>query len=65
MQHTTRLRIALFLNILALTLLVLAVVGMFRSPRPGWSRDLIIPALVLILSSRALRRTTRNRAGTP
>lgn len=52
-------RAGLALAILAALLLVAAIVGMVREGRVYWDRGLLLPALVLVLASRAMLRFAR------
>lgn len=56
MTDSMLLRLSYGCTLLALLLLIAGIYGMSQTPRPGWSRDLVIPALVLVLVGRALRR---------
>lgn len=56
MNETTRIRLSYACTILALFLIVLGFVGMSQDPRPSWSRQVAVPALLLVLGGRWLRR---------
>ena len=62
MSDATRLKLAYFFTLLAIVMLGISIVGMTQTPRPEWTRGLLIPALVFVLVGSVLRRRVRRRA---
>ena len=62
MTDTTRLKLSYFFTLLAAILLIVGLIGMFQTPRPEWSRGLVIPAAVFVIAGSVLRRRVRRGA---
>ena len=61
MTDATRLKLSYFFTLTAILLLIVGLVGMFQTPRPEWSRGIVIPAAVLVITGNVLRRRVRPR----
>jgi hypothetical protein len=61
MTDATRLKLSYFFTLTAILLLIVGLVTMFQTPRPEWSRGIVIPAAVLVIAGNVLRRRVRPR----